>query len=654
MQYKDIAFRGEREEAIITLTALPIARASGEPNTLFALVFSEKSQRGEMPDAVAYDIDRVSSQRITDLEQELAGVQGKLDRSIAEQECVNEELQAANEELLTANEELQSSNEELQSVNEELYTVNSEYQQKLTELADLNDDLANFLSSTLTGIIFVDNKLNIRRYTDYVTTEFSVMDHDIGRSLKFISDHFPPVDITEICENVLKTLIPDEREIMTSKKKAFFMRVAPYRSTENKILDCVITLIDITTQKQGQVQLESAEKKLSMAREVVEAKSDYLSHITHEIRTPMGALLGLSKLIRQQVDDKQALLYNVDKLTSTVEYMGSIVSDISEASRLERDMLAQVCEPFALRDIVDNVTALITPRAREAGLEFEVSLAEDFLPVYLGNKTSIQQIFINFLNNSIKYTPRGGAISLKAYEEPGLSKSDGKATLCVVIADTGIGIKEEFIPQMFEPFRRGTSGDENEASSMGLGLSIAQNLIRSMNGSVSVDSEVGKGSTFTIRLLLDRYDAKVGAPLPKPEIANLSDRSLKGCNVLVAEDNALNRTILCALLASEGMTFVETADGEAAVKAFSDAPEKTFDCILMDMRMPKLDGIRATAIIRESGKSDAKTIPIIGVSANGFADDVKKALLAGMNEYTTKPIDKERLFTSMRAMIKRD
>ena len=192
VQYKDIRFSGEREEGIISLTAMPVDRKSSTDDNFYALVFSEKSQRGESDEAIPYNIDVVASQRITDLEQELGEIQDKLNRSVAEQECVNEELQAANEELLTANEELQSSNEELQSVNEELYTVNSEYQSKLTELADLNDDIANFLSSTLIGIIFVDNKLNIRRYTDYVTKEFSVMDHDIGRSLKFISYHFSP------------------------------------------------------------------------------------------------------------------------------------------------------------------------------------------------------------------------------------------------------------------------------------------------------------------------------------------------------------------------------------------------------------------------------------------------------------------------------
>ncbi|MDO4540309.1 MAG: ATP-binding protein, partial [Syntrophomonadaceae bacterium] len=547
--------------------------------------------------------------------------------------------------------ELQSSNEELQSVNEELYTVNSEYQLKLAELADLNDDIANFLSSTLTGIIFVDNRLNIRRYTDYVTTEFSMMDHDIGRSLKFISYHFPTVDITEICDNVLKTLVPDEREITTSKNKVFFMRVAPYRSTENKILGCVITLIDITKQKQGQVRLETTEKKLSIAQEAVEAKSDYLSRIAHEIRMPMGALIGLSKSARQQAGDKKALFDSLDKITETIEYMASIVSDISEASRVEREALENVSEPFFLSELLDNINALISVYAAEAGQQFEMSLDDSLQPYYAGNKTSLQQILVNFLNNSIKYTPRGGAISLKASEAPDKAGGDNKACLCFVISDTGIGIEEDFIPKMFNPFTRQSAGDENEDSSMGLGLSIAHNLIRSMNGDVTVESEVGKGSTFTIHVMLDRYDPEQGLLPSSLGAAEWQQLNLEGRNILVAEDNALNRTILCELLLNEGMTCTEAADGEAAVKAYLEAPDNSFDCILMDMRMPKLDGIRATVMIRDSEKPDAHTIPIIGVSANGFSDDINKAMLAGITEYTTKPIDRDKLLLAMNATM---
>ena len=642
IQYKNICFMGEHEQCVINLTAMPIGKQVHDKENLYAIVFSEISQRGESENAVPYDIDRIASQRITDLEQDLGEVQGKLDRSIAEQECVNEELQAANEELLTANEELQSSNEELQSVNEELYTVNSEYQQKLSELAEMNDDIANFLSSTLIGIIFVDNKLNIRRYTDYVTTEFSVMDHDIGRSLKFISYHFPTVDISEICDNVLKTLVPDEREIITSKKKIFFMRVAPYRSTENKILGCVITLVDVTTQKQGLVKLQNTEEKLSILQQVNEAKSDYLSRIVHEIKTPMAIVSSLAKSTRLNMNDKTALDDNLGKIINTVEYMASIVTDVSEVAHSERIIADGVAEPFALRDVISDVEAILKRKIDESGLVFEVSIDDDFAPTYIGNKTAISQILINFLNNAVKYTNEGGAVSLKVYE----SESDaGSATLCFVISDTGIGISKEFIPEMFKPFKREASGDKNEQSSMGLGLSIAYNLIKSMSGSVSVESEPGVGSTFTVSVKLKKYSKKLYS---SSNDAGGNDFSgLSGCNVLMAEDNSLNRMILGALLKNEGISFVEAEDGAVAVDTFIKMPPHTFDCILMDMRMPKIDGIKATVMIRDSGKEDAETIPIIGVSANGFSDDINQAYKAGLDDYTTKPIDKDKLLSVM-------
>ncbi len=283
------------------------------------------------------------------------------------------------------------------------------------------------------------------------------------------------MDISEICDSVLKTLVPDEREITTGKGKIFFMRVAPYRTTENKILGCVITLVDVTTQKQGQEKLQTTEERLSLAQQAIDTKSDYLSRIVHEIRTPMSTLMGLSRQAKLQLNDKETLSESLDKLHKTIEYMASIVSDISETSK------------------------------------------------------------------------------------------------------NGHG-DDDSVPREF---------------------------------------------------------------------------NLKGCNVLIAEDNDLNRTILGAMLQHEGITFVEARDGEEAVDAFLSSPVGTFDCVLMDMRMPKLDGIKATTAIRDSGKADGKTIPIIGVSANGFADDVKQARLAGINNYTTKPIDRDNLLAAMSELIKK-
>lgn len=648
VQYCDIHFEGERENSVIDLTVMPAGKTSGEENELFAVVFTERGVRNDSDDFVPYEIDRVASQRITDLEQELADVQGRLDRSVAEQECVNEELQAANEELLTANEELQSSNEELQSVNEELYTVNSEYQQKLTELADLNDDIANFLSSTLTGIIFVDNKLNIRRYTDYVTSEFSVMDHDIGRSLAFISYHFPMVDITEICTNVLKTLVPDEREVSTNSQKVFFMRVAPYRSTENKILGCVITLMDVTSQKQGQAILQSTEKQLSMAQQASDAKSDYLSRVAHEIRTPMISIMELLKETKQKAAGKNDLIENIEKIAEEINFMTSIVTDISEASVSENLISEQTNEPFALRTVLDDISLIMEERSKEADITYELSIDEAFDPIYIGNRIKVQQILIHFLNHSLMLSRPGGAISLRIHEEQSHSN---KSHVCFTISDTGKGIKEENIQKLFKPFSREDIEDEN-AMGMGLGLSIAYNMIMTMNGDVSVVSEEGKGTTYKVHLEFDEYNEGSTIVTSSTESELHKSYDLNGCNILIAEDNSLNRRILGALVANEGMTFVEAADGEEVVNKYLDAPDFTFDCILMDMRMPKLDGIKATQKIRDSGRPDAKTIPIVGVSANGFVEDIKQARRAGIDEYTTKPIERDNLLAVMKKLIR--
>lgn len=648
VQYKDIYFVGEREEAVINLTVMPLNRRDVGNEHFCAVVFTEAQQRGATIEAIPYDIDIVASQRITDLEQDLSEAQAKLQRSISEQECVNEELQAANEELLTANEELQSSNEELQSVNEELYTVNTEYQLKLTELADMNDDIANFLASTLIGIIFVDNKLSIRRYTDYVASEFSVMDHDIGRSLKFISYHFPTVDISEICENVLKTLVPDEREVTTGKNKIFFMRVAPYRTTENKILGCVITLVDVTTQKQGLQMLETTEQRLTMAQQASEAKSDFLSKIAHEIRSSMSELTNLAANAKTLMDDKEALGQSIENIAETIRYMNSIVADITEMTKADQFDIETSLEAFAIRDLMEKVVAIITPEMQKKELTFDVLIHKDYQTNYIGSKNRLQQILTNFLSNAVKYTPKGGTVTLSIFEEACIGN---RASICFVVKDTGIGISKEFLPNLFKPFSRENRSDQNECTSMGLGLSIAQNLIKLMNEDVSVESEVGVGTTFTIHVMLEKYLAEDGKMAKMDTIASLPDYQLGGYHILVVDDNEMNRKILGSMLAYEGITFEEADGGTAAIQTYLKAAENTYDCILMDVRMPDIDGIMATKQIRGSGRRDAKTIPIIAVSANGFPDDMAKAKEAGMDSYCVKPIEREKLFKTIKDLI---
>ena len=354
---------GESPE-YISLVAQPISDKIGADTGVTAIAFLRSSQEPEKPlDMEHYNIDTAAAQRIADLEKDLHVTQDNLSHTVTELESVNAELQAANEELLTANEELQSSNEELQSVNEELYTVNSEYQAKVGELASVNDDMANFLATTMVGIVMVDRKLNVRKFTEYIADEFSVAEHDVGRSLRYIAYHFATVDLIALCHQVLQTMQPVELGCASVSGKTYLVRIAPYRTHEKKPVDStrrrrnlfrgfrsvsgtgagqfrkresitsgnhapaysrdggrcrlgaadpsddttkkrrseyvsglVLTFIDTTQRIGDQEQIEEMAKALRAAVKSGQEKEAFLSHMSHDMRTPLTAIKGLAQL----------------------------------------------------------------------------------------------------------------------------------------------------------------------------------------------------------------------------------------------------------------------------------------------------------------------------------------------------------------------
>lgn len=257
--YTDVVVDTSTGRRRIDFSVQPIAGSSAE-NGLIAVIFTDHTQTNTDGKLEKYDVDSAAAQRIADLEHELQGSRSELRSTIGELETVNEELQASNEELLTANEELQSSNEELQSVNEELYTVNSEYQQKLDELTMMDNDLSNFLSSTMIGILFVDSKLNIRKFTEYVGREFQLVQQDVGRSLQIFAHSFPEEDIIADAKEVLRNLAPIDREVVGTNERFYTMRIAPYRTTENSIRGLVITIIDSLHRPQAVKQPSTPDK----------------------------------------------------------------------------------------------------------------------------------------------------------------------------------------------------------------------------------------------------------------------------------------------------------------------------------------------------------------------------------------------------------
>ena len=250
--YTDIAVDTPSGRKVIDMTIQPIPPAQdGDDGTLNAVIFLENRPAELSGTVEKYDLDATAARRIAELEREFSVSQSDLRSTIQRLETVNGELQAANEELLTANEELQSSTEELQSVNEELYTVNTEHQLKLDELTMMTNDLSNFLSSTMIGILFVDSNLNIRKFTEYVGREFQLMDHDIGRSIQIFAHSFPDEAIEDNCRTVLRDLVSIDREVTAMNGRFYTLRIAPYRTTENSIRGLVITIIDSLGKPQG-------------------------------------------------------------------------------------------------------------------------------------------------------------------------------------------------------------------------------------------------------------------------------------------------------------------------------------------------------------------------------------------------------------------
>ena len=292
------------------------------------------------------------------------------------------------------------------------------------------------------------------------------------------------------------------------------------------------------------------------------------------------------------------------------------------------------CEAFNVRALAEDILTIIKMRARDYGItvEYEQGPEAFAYPYIWGSPLHVRQIFINIFSNSIKYNKKGGKISCKV----SVRKSDaGQAVYQIVIADTGIGMSREFLEHLFEPFSREHEEISSSYEGTGLGMSIVNRLVKKMEGSIEVQSEQGKGSTFTVTIpfeIAEESDIR-------SENRELEQCNLSGVQVLLVEDNELNMEIAETFLKDVGAIVTKAFNGQQAVYTFSKAPDGTFDVILMDVMMPVMDGYEATRRIRSLNKLDAKTIPIIAMTANAFIEDVEESRKAGMNEHISKPLD---------------
>lgn len=390
-------------------------------------------------------------------------------------------------------------------------------------------------------------------------------------------------------------------------------------------------VMDIDEQKKAADKIDEA---LTQARLANAAKTSFLARMSHDIRTPMNGILGMIEINQAHAEDTEFTSRNRAKAKVAANYLLSLINDILQLSKLEDTEVTLSYEAFNVREMAENILTIIKMRAVDHGITVEYDQGSDAFvyPYIWGSPLHLRQIFINIFSNSIKYNKKDGKISCRV----NVVESTAKQVIYqIVIADTGIGMSKEFLKHIFEPFSRKHEEVSSTYEGTSLGMAIVNRLVKKMEGTIDVQSEEGKGSTFTVTIPFEiAEESDICSEKREPEQCNIS-----GVRVLLVEDNELNMEIAETFLKDAGAVVTKAFNGQQAVYAFAQAPAETFDIILMDVMMPVMDGYEATRKIRSLNRLDAKTIPIIAMTANAFVEDVEKSRNAGMNEHISKPLD---------------
>ena len=420
----------------------------------------------------------------------------------------------------------------------------------------------------------------------------------------------------------------------------------------------IIAIRNISSEKQKELEHREEEKKAKQALEEAyaaanranQAKSEFLSRMSHDIRTPMNAILGMAAVAEHNLDNRDKLKDCLLKIHTSGDHLLELINAVLDMSKIESGSVCLVENPFSLSGMMEEVAQIIQTDIGQKGQHLFVRLEGLVHDAVHGDMVRVKEILLNLLSNAVKYTPENGTIKVSLEEK--LSSRSGVGCFEFIVEDDGIGMTQAFQEKMFTPFERAEDERVSQTQGTGLGLPITLNLVQMMNGTIQVESHLNKGTRFvvTIYLKLVMDQDKTHSQDREPPVK--APRAFRpGTRILLAEDNELNREIVKELLSLCGLEITCAANGREAVELFEENPPGTFGLILMDIQMPVLDGYGATMAIRRMGadqrRPDGAGIPIIALTANAFADDAYKAKQAGMNEHVTKPLDLDRLLETM-------
>lgn len=466
---------------------------------------------------------------------------------------------------------------------------------------------------------------------------------------------------------MLKTLSKDNlfysfnyRQIVGETEKWFRMHVivASY-SPGGKVTHVVLAIMDVDKQIRNDIQQKQVvEEALIVAENANKAKSRFLSNMSHDIRTPMNAIIGFANLAQVHIDNRILVKDYLDKIQSASAHLLNLINDILDMSRIESGKVQIEETETSLREVLRDVNNMIQPMAEEKNIEF--CIQNEIINNYVYcDKLRLNQVLINLLGNAVKFTPQGGEVSLRVHQEMVAPK--GYGVYIFKVKDNGIGIGPEFIDSVFQAFEREKSTENSGIQGTGLGLSITKSIVKMMGGKISVESKINQGTEFTVKVVFLLQDVEDEMqPMEETEAVKEQEAAIKqeeqrklftGRKLLLVEDNHLNREIARMLLTEQGFVVDEVVNGQEAVEKVKTSHAGEYAVVLMDIQMPILDGYEATKAIRDLDNRILANVPIVAMSANAFDEERRKAFAAGMNGYVTKPIDLEVLFETLQQII---
>ena len=409
--------------------------------------------------------------------------------------------------------------------------------------------------------------------------------------------------------------------------------------------------------QEREAERELYNKQLSEALRAAQiassSKTTFLSNMSHDIRTPMNAVLGFTALLAKDAENPVKVREYSAKIMASGQHLLSLINDVLDVSKIESGKVVLNYEQFALDDITAALDAIIQPMAKAKNQEFHLEISGISHQYFVGDETRINQVLLNLLSNAVKYTQEGGSIWLRITGQE--QRSSQYERIRIEVEDNGYGMTPEYLEKIFDAFTRAENSTTNKVQGTGLGMAITKSIVELMGGTIAVSSEVDRGSLFVVELDL-RIAEDGTADLHKSGSTAVPTEgcSLEGMRFLAAEDNEINAEILTELLDLEGASCEVAGNGQLALERFSQAETGAFDAILMDVQMPVMNGYDATRAIRALPRSDAAAIPIIAMTANAFAEDEKAALDAGMDAHVPKPLDIELLKRVIQQLVKRE